>query len=147
MGKHIIYHIKGKKIGCTQNLKYRMYRQGITNEDEYEILETHTNAKVASVREQELQKEYGYRIDNIPYWKTIRNQNKTDRKKIAQNIDWSIRYRAIQQFDEEGNLIAEYKCGADAAEAMGKSRRNDDIRKVARGENITAFGYYWKFIK
>jgi hypothetical protein len=146
MAKHYIYHIIGKKVGCTKDIPTRMKRQGV-KEGEYEILEEHTNAKVASVREMELQKEYGYKVDRIAYWKTIRNQKPEKRKEIQNNIDWSDRYKAIQQLDEEGNIIAEYKCGADAAVAMGKSRKNDDIRKVARGENITAFGYYWKFIK
>ena len=145
-GKHIIYHIFGRKIGCTKDLRYRMARQNV-KEGEYEILEYHTNAKVASDREIELQKQYGYKVDRIPYWKTLRNQNAKDRKKVAENIDWSDRFRAIQQFDKDGNFIAEYKCGADAAEAVGKSRRNDDIRRVARGQGVTAFGYIWKFTK
>lgn len=148
MAKHHIYHIIGKKVGCTKDVAKRMYQQKV-KEGEYEILETHTNAKVASVREKELQKEYGYRVDNIPYWKTIRNQRPEKRKEIQNNIDWSPRFKAIQQLDENGNVLAEYKCGADAAEAMGKSRRNDDIRKVARNErySVTAFGYYWKFVE
>jgi len=144
-GKHIIYHIFGRKIGCTQDLRYRMARQKV-KEGEYEIIEYHTNAKVASEREIELQKQYGYPVDRIPYWKTLRNQNAKNRKLVAKTIDWSFKYRGIVQYDLDGNYIATYTCGADAAQAMGKKRTNDDIRKVARGQNLSAFGYIWKFV-
>ena len=69
MKKYYIYHIKGKKIGCTQNPKKRIKDQGFTN---YEILEEHTDIIVASEREMELQREYGYPVDAKPYWKTIK---------------------------------------------------------------------------
>ena len=146
MAKHYIYHIFGKKVGCTKNVTQRMYQQGV-KEGDYEIIEEHTNAKLASDREHELQIKHGYKVDNIPYWKTLRNQKPENRKEIQNNIDWSVRYKAIKQYDLDGNYIATYNSGADAAQAMGKTRRNDDIRKVARGENITAFGYIWKFEK
>jgi len=63
-----IYHIPGIKIGCSDNPKGRVRKQGYT---EYTILETHTDIYVASDREQELQKEYGYRVDECPYYKSI----------------------------------------------------------------------------
>ena len=72
--KYFIYHIPGVKIGVTQNIEHRVvYKQGFT---EYEILEEHTNAKVVSKREQELQAQYGYSIDKIEYWKTLKWQKK-----------------------------------------------------------------------
>jgi hypothetical protein len=67
---YYIYHIKGVKIGCTTNQKKRIIkRQGFT---EYEILETHTDIYIASKREIELQKQYGYSVDRIPYYRTIK---------------------------------------------------------------------------
>jgi hypothetical protein len=70
---YYIYHIpnytrkSGKigKIGCTETPKERVEKQGYTN---YEILETHTDIMVASNREIELQKQYGYTVDKIPYY-------------------------------------------------------------------------------
>jgi len=60
-----IYHIPGVKIGCTQNLKRRVeYGQKCKN---YEILEEHFDEDVASKRERELQKQYGYRVDSKEY--------------------------------------------------------------------------------
>lgn len=64
MKKYYIYHIKGVKIGCSDQPEFRVNAQGYT---EYEILETHTDIIVASDREIELQKEYGYPVDKVPY--------------------------------------------------------------------------------
>jgi hypothetical protein len=61
---YYIYHIPGIKIGCTDNIKRRMRQQ---NNPEYFILETHIEKEIASQREKELQKKYGYRIDGAPY--------------------------------------------------------------------------------
>jgi hypothetical protein len=63
----IIYHIKGVKIGCTTQPKERVKEQGYSD---FEIIENHTDIYLASDREQELQKEYGYRVDECPYWKS-----------------------------------------------------------------------------
>lgn len=65
---YYIYHIPGVKIGVTDNLERRMRRQGNPN---YEVLEEHTCVYEVSNRELELQKEYGYRVDDIPYFKTL----------------------------------------------------------------------------
>jgi hypothetical protein len=61
---YYIYHIPGVKIGCSIQPKIRVKAQGYT---EYEILEEHNNKKIASYREVELQKKYGYVIDNCKY--------------------------------------------------------------------------------
>lgn len=55
-----IYHIPGVKIGCSVNPKVRVKAQGYS---EYQILEEYENAKTASKREIELQKQYGYKVD------------------------------------------------------------------------------------
>jgi hypothetical protein len=79
---YYIYHIEGVKIGCTTNPKGRTKKQGFT---EYEILETHTDIKIASERERELQKQYGYRVDECPYYKSIIGNKEAAKKagKIA----------------------------------------------------------------
>ena len=61
---YTIYHIPGVKIGCTTEYPKRVYDQGYT---ESEILEEHQDLETASKREQELQKEYNYKIDNCSY--------------------------------------------------------------------------------
>ena len=71
MKNYYIYHIAGIKIGCTVNVPHRMREQGFT---EWEHLETHTDIYEASNREIELQKEYGYPVDNVPYWQAVENR-------------------------------------------------------------------------
>lgn len=58
--KYYIYHIPGVKIGCSLKPRRRVKGQGYT---EYEIIEEHTDIDLASQREIELQKQYGYRLD------------------------------------------------------------------------------------
>jgi hypothetical protein len=74
--KYYIYHIKGVKIGCTEQLDYRINKQGFSD---YEILETHTDIYKASNRERELQKEYGYPVDKVPYFMSRKNWNKANK--------------------------------------------------------------------
>ena len=63
--KYYIYHIPGIKIGCTMYPKHRIIKAQKYNN--YEILEIHTDIKIASDREIELQKQYGYKIDTHRY--------------------------------------------------------------------------------
>ena len=64
---YYIYHIPGKKIGVTRDLKYRVTQQQGYNLDEYEVLDQSTDIDYISSRELELQKSYGYRVDHKPY--------------------------------------------------------------------------------
>jgi hypothetical protein len=83
MKKYYIYHIptfihkNGKigKIGCTvQTVKKRVEDQGYTD---FEILEEFTCIYLVSYREIALQKEYGYPVDTIPYYKVHEQRMKT----------------------------------------------------------------------
>ena len=65
---YCIYHIEGIKIGCSDNVDFRVKSQGY---NEYTILEEHSDIHIASKREIQLQKEYGYPIDKIPYYLTV----------------------------------------------------------------------------
>jgi len=85
---YYIYHVKGVKIGCTSNLKIRMRKQGFVD---YEILEEHTDIYEASKREIQLQKQYGYKVDTQPYYKTIHIATKEGRRKSGiKGAKWSI---------------------------------------------------------
>ena len=63
-----IYHIPGVKIGCSDNVEFRVKSQGY---NDYTILEEHNDINIASKRERELQKQYGYPLDKIPYYLTV----------------------------------------------------------------------------
>ena len=57
----------GKKIGVTNNLEERVTRQQGYTEDEYEILDMSDDISYISHREIELQKLFGYRVDQKLY--------------------------------------------------------------------------------
>ncbi len=78
--QYYIYEIPGVKIGCTVNPYFRVkIGQGFK---QYKILEQHNCIYKASERELHLQKQYGYPIDNVPYYKTIQTQSITLRPDI-----------------------------------------------------------------
>ena len=64
---YYIYHIPGKKIGVTCDLNNRVTVQQGYNSSEYEVLESSEDIDYISDRERTLQKEYGYRVDMVPY--------------------------------------------------------------------------------
>ena len=79
-GKYIIYHIPGKKIGVTNDLYNRVESQQGYEVGEYEILESSDDIDYISKRELELQEEYGYKVDRIPYNELSVNLNLKDMK-------------------------------------------------------------------
>ena len=64
---YYLYHIPGKKIGVTRNLFIRVTKQQGYKPNEYEVLEQSDDIDYISDREIELQKSYGYRVDNKKY--------------------------------------------------------------------------------
>ena len=80
--EYIIYHIPGKKIGCTSDLYERVTNQQGYETGEYEILYKTPNMKHASKMERILQKEYGYRVDLKSYEELSNNKFKLNNMKI-----------------------------------------------------------------
>ena len=76
-----IYHIPGKKIGVTCDLEERVTNQQGYEPDEYEVLGTTKDIDIASGLEIYLQKEYGYKVDRIPY-----NKLKCNNMKMKINV-------------------------------------------------------------
>jgi hypothetical protein len=109
---YYIYHIPGVKIGCTINPKKRTKVQGFTD---YEILEEHTDVHIASDREIQLQKEWGYTVDTKPYWQTIRMVTKESSskggkiggkingKKIVESGQWDL-IRTFESSSKGGKI-------------------------------------------
>ena len=64
---YYIYHIPGKKIGVTRNLKNRVTLIQGYKEGEYEVLEQSDDIDYISDREIELQKSHGYKVDIKKY--------------------------------------------------------------------------------
>jgi len=67
--RYTIYHGTKEdgthKIGCTEMYPDRCKKQALID---YYIIEQHDDIRIASEREQYLQAEYGYRVDQIPYY-------------------------------------------------------------------------------
>jgi NTP pyrophosphatase (non-canonical NTP hydrolase) len=77
-GKYKVYHIPGKKIGCTKNVKKRVEEEQGYKPGEYEILYETDDIKLASKAERTLQQDLGYRVDTKPYDKLFNRSMKKD---------------------------------------------------------------------
>ena len=73
---YYIYHIPGKKIGVTTNLKSRVEDQQGYGPGEYEILARRHDISEAAKYEAMYQRMYGYPVDIVPYDKLNCNKNK-----------------------------------------------------------------------
>jgi hypothetical protein len=104
---YYIYHIPGIKIGCTKNPNSRLRQQ---NAKTYEILETHSDIHIASQREIELQKEYGYKSDTCTYYDSIKKftiETAIKAGKASATKSWKEnRYRELEKSSKGGKAIA-----------------------------------------
>ena len=73
---YYLYHIPGKKIGVTCNLKHRVEEQQGYNEGEYDVILQTDDISLVSEAEISLQKAYGYRVDRQLYKDLYRNNFK-----------------------------------------------------------------------
>ena len=78
---YYIYHIPGKKIGMTCDLYNRVTEQQGYESHEYEVLTESEDIGFASDMERQLQKEYGYKVDRVPY-----NKLKCNNMKMKINV-------------------------------------------------------------
>jgi len=78
---YYLYHIPGKKIGITKDLKKRVEQQQGYSEGEYDIILQTEDIALISEAEISLQKAYGYRVDETPY-----NKLKFNTKEMNINI-------------------------------------------------------------
>jgi len=73
---YYLYHIPGKKIGITKDLKKRVEEQQGYYEGEYDIILQTDDIDIVSKAEISLQKAFGYRVDETPYNKLKFNTTK-----------------------------------------------------------------------
>ena len=73
---YYLYHIPGKKIGVTRDLKYRVEEQQGYLPSEYEVIYETEDIDEISANELSMQRALGYRIDEIPYNKLKCNNMK-----------------------------------------------------------------------
>ena len=79
---YYIYHIPGKKIGVTTNLKNRVEDQQGYGPGEYEVLARRHDITEAAKYEAMYQRMYGYPVDIVPYDKLNCNKNKLNKMKV-----------------------------------------------------------------
>ena len=78
---YYLYHIPGKKIGVTRDLKKRVEEQQGYEPGEYHVLMKSDNINYVSEQEIYWQQQYGYRVDEVPY-----NELKFNNKEMNINI-------------------------------------------------------------
>ena len=120
--KYWIYHIPGIKIGVSNNPNKRTFAQGYT---EYEILEEHSDIELVSKREKELQLQYGYKVDNLPYWKTLNFQQKGSTKEARKKAIASTDYKS-RKIDWIAKVTkTDYKAIADKIDYKARTLKID----------------------
>ena len=100
-GKYKVYHIFGKKIGCTKNIKKRVEQEQGYKPGEYEILFETDNIKEASKAERTLQQDLGYKVDIKPYDKLFNKEM----KKV--NITEQTTTFAISKDEIDGSFLGD----------------------------------------
>tara|TARA_B100000085_G_scaffold1975_1_gene1872 strand:- start:3177 stop:3980 length:804 start_codon:yes stop_codon:yes gene_type:complete len=103
-GKYKIYHILGKKIGCTTNIQKRVVEEQGFKPGEYEVIFETDDIKEAAKAERELQKELGYKVDIKPYDKLFK---KPMSKKV--NVTEQTTTFAISKKDIDGRFLGDLK--------------------------------------
>ena len=78
---YYLYHIPGKKIGVTRDLKKRVEEQQGYGPDEYYVIYEGEDIDNISRLEIQLQNQFGYRVDEVPY-----NKLKFNNKEMKINI-------------------------------------------------------------
>ena len=110
-----LYHIKGKKWGCTEDLEFRLKQQKFTIEDCANII-TVGNLTKADQMEYDLNIEYSYKLQGIRYKQSIANNKlaKTPQAKAnkkASQLSSEVWKRAIEEWRIKGRK----KCYTEAA--------------------------------
>jgi NTP pyrophosphatase (non-canonical NTP hydrolase) len=84
--KYYLYHIFGKKIGVTCDLKDRLTRQQGYACGEYEVLDSSDDIDYISQKELELQLVYGYKVDRQSYKELITSRKTKKSNQMVLNI-------------------------------------------------------------
>ena len=95
-----IYHIPGKKIGVTRNLKKRVTQQQGYSENEYEVLYKTDDINKVSTMELELQKRFGYKVDRQSYKNLINKSSKMKLNVTTQTTTFPMPLKKLK-----GNLM------------------------------------------
>ena len=101
---YYLYHIPGKKIGVTRDLKYRVEEQQGYLPGEYEVIYETEDIDEISANELSMQRALGYKIDEIPY-----NKLKCNNMKMKINVTEQTTTFPYPVNKLKGHLIKENK--------------------------------------
>jgi NTP pyrophosphatase (non-canonical NTP hydrolase) len=99
---YYIYHIPGKKIGVTRNLNNRVTLVQGYKLDEYEVLDSSDDINYISLKEIELQKSYGYKIDRKLYKNLFKSNMKINATEQTSTFPCSKNELENMLFDSKG---------------------------------------------
>ena len=122
---YYIYHVPGVKIGVSSEPEKRVADQGYS---EFEILEEYDCIYEVSEREISLQKEWGYRVDHIPYYKTIEARSAAGVKQGNLNKQKKNYFKEISKLSP----ATQYK--------LSKETRDEFTRRYHNGESAASLG-------
>lgn len=144
---YTIYHIPGVKIGCSTQAEIRVKKQ---NYSEFEILEEHIDIYKASDREIELQKQYGYAVDKLPYYESIKRISKGQKiggsiigKKFGKANGILYNSMPVIVFDKKGNFIGEYYSAIEASRVLDLHQAA--VNRVVNNKQKQTEGYIIKY--
>ena len=131
---YYLYHIPGKKIGVTRNLKDRLTIQQGYQTGEYEVLDSSEDIDYISARELELQLIYGYKIDRQSY-KNLINKNKN---KMVLNVTEQTTTFPCPVNKLKGNLFD--NLGIQFKTGFGSYTLTPDIAEwIVKNANVSMF--------
>jgi galactose-1-phosphate uridylyltransferase len=126
------------------------------NFKEYEILESHSDIDIASIRERELQKQYGYKIDNNSYKHItsfakingIKNKHSGHMHRITKLGSTAVKNKyskPILCYDKFTNtFLNEYTSQKEASRLLNIDEAS--IRKILKGKrkNVSNYTFTYK---
>jgi NTP pyrophosphatase (non-canonical NTP hydrolase) len=134
--KYYLYHIFGKKIGVTCDLKDRLTRQQGYACGEYEVLDSSDDIDYISEKELELQLVYGYKVDRQSY-KELITKNKKENSMVLNVTEQTTTFPCpVNKL--KGNLMDNK--GMVIETAFGKYVVNDElIEWIVKNANTSMF--------
>ena len=135
-------------------MKRRIQAQGYTIE-EIEVLEEHTDIHRVSLREHQLQREYGYKVDTVPYSQTISivSQGGKIGGKIGiasghlqriRKLSNIARNKRVAQYTKDGKFIKEFMSQIQAANELNLQPRC--ISLVCNNKRKYTGGFVFKYV-
>lgn len=142
--RYHLYHIPGKKIGVTCDLNSRVTKQQGYKKNEYEVLDSSNDINYISLREHELQDEYGYRKDIRPYSEVVKSKikiklNKMNNKKIVSSSSATTTFHC-PIVDLRSHLLTNREHKWEIEEGTTVALNQSNIDWILKNANRSQFG-------